>query len=84
MAIAGINISASQHGGVLAHLNHVLAHHLQVVHVRSGGGGASPAMTPAAERFGLTKKCVWNICQVWLWGGEGGHSSCDLLAKRLG
>ena len=65
MAIAGINIPASQHGGVLAHLNHVLAHHLQVVHARSAGGGASLAMAPAAGRFGLTKKSVWNICQVW-------------------
>ena len=82
MAIAGINIFALNMV-VSWSLNHVLAHHLQVVHVRSGGGGASPAMPRAAERFGLTKKCVWNICHVWLWGGEGGHSSCDLLAKRL-
>ena len=70
MAIAGINIPASQHGGVLAHLNHVLAHHLQVVHARSAGGVASPAMAPAAGRFGLTKKSVWNILISGLVGLE--------------
>ena len=33
---------------VLCPQTHVLAHHLQVVHVRSACGGASPAMAPSS------------------------------------
>ena len=68
---------------VLCLQNHVLAHHLQVVPVYSPRGGASPAMAPAAGRFGLGEKCVWNILVLGLVGLEEEGTAPAALPQEL-
>ena len=68
---------------VLCLQNHVLAHHLQVVPVRSACGGASPAMAPAAGPNGLAKKCVWNILILGLVGLEEEGTAAHGLPQEL-
>ena len=63
--------------------NHVLAHHLKVVEVRSACGGASPAMALAAGPSGLAKKCVWNILVLGLVGLQEEGTAPPALPQEL-
>ena len=68
---------------VLCLQNHVLAHHLQVVPVRSACGGASTAMALAAGPSGLAKKCVWKILILGLVGLEEEGTAPAALPQEL-